>query len=96
MIFRTPLTSTGVMRYTAGVMNTTGIGHLDTVDVIGIILVTLKVIGVEPVAHWPWILVLAPFWIFIAAVAFVALLGRIVKSENEKLNQKEKNSEQEH
>ena len=42
--------------------------------VIGIIFITLKLLGVAPVASWPWVWVLAPFWIGIAIlIAFVAL-----------------------
>ena len=57
----------------------TSSGNLDVLDVIFIIFITLKIIGVEPVASWPWVIVLTPIWVFIGAVAFVAFLGWIVK-----------------
>jgi hypothetical protein len=55
---------------------------LDVFDVAGIVLVTLKIIGVEPVVGWSWWLVLAPWWIYIGALAFMALLASCVKSDN--------------
>ena len=57
---------------------------LDVLDVVGIVLVTLKIIGVEPVVSWSWWLVLAPLWIYIGALAFMALLASCVKSNKEK------------
>ena len=58
---------------------------LDALDVVGIILVVLKSIGVQPVASWSWWLVLSPFWIYIGALALIALLVWCVKdSKKEK------------
>lgn len=37
-----------------------GVGCL---TVIGIVLLMLKLLAIEPVAHWSWIWVLCPFWI---------------------------------
>ena len=47
-----------------------GIGCL---TVIGIVFVVLKLLGIQPVAAWSWVWVLAPFWIPIA-VAFVLIV----------------------
>ena len=58
---------------------TTSNGNLGVLDVIGIILITLKIIGVEPVVGWPWWIVLSPLWIYIGALALVALLAWCVK-----------------
>ena len=52
---------------------TTSNGDLNVLDVIGIIFVTLKIIGEEPVAGWPWWLVLLPAWIYIGMLAIVAI-----------------------
>ena len=58
---------------------------LDALDVVGIILIVLKSIGVQPVASWSWWLVLSPFWIYIGALALIALLAWCVKdSKKEK------------
>lgn len=62
---------------------------IDGLDVVGIVLVTLKIIGVEPVVNWSWWLVLAPWWIYIGALAYIAFIAFCAKSENEK--EKEKN-----
>ena len=60
----------------------TSSGNLDVLDVIGIIFIVLKIIEVEPVSSWSWWLVLAPWWIYIGALAFMALLASCVKSDN--------------
>lgn len=60
-------------------------GDLNVLDVVGIIFITLKIIGVEPVSGWPWWLVLSPLWIYIGALALIALLAWCVKdSKKEK------------
>jgi hypothetical protein len=58
----------------------TSSGNLDVLDVIGIIFITLKIIGVEPVAIWPWWAVLMPLWIYIGATAFMALAVWCIKT----------------
>lgn len=58
---------------------TTANGELGVLDVIGIIFITLKIIGVEPVVGWPWWIVLSPLWIYIGALALIALLSWCVK-----------------
>ena len=57
---------------------------LDALDVVGIILVVLKIIGVQPVANWSWWMVLCPFWIYIGALALMALLAWCVKDNKGK------------
>lgn len=42
---------------------------------IGIILCALKIAGVTLVATWPWWLVTLPFWIGIAAVIAMLIVG---------------------
>lgn len=41
---------------------------------IGLILVILKLAGVEPVSDWSWWLVTLPFWFGIAVVGVVAVM----------------------
>lgn len=85
------------MWYTVGVMNKSS--ELDVCDVMGIVLIMLKVFGVEPVAHWPWLLVLLPFLlpvlVMALAVGYVKLIFWFAKNDSKK-NNKEKNSEQVH
>lgn len=59
---------------------TTANGELGVLDVIGIIFITLKIIGVEPVVGWPWWIVLSPLWIYIGALAIVALVAWCIKT----------------
>ena len=63
---------------------TTSNDELGVLDVVGIIFIILKIIGVEPVSSWSWWLVLSPLWIYIGALAFMALLASCVKSNKEK------------
>ena len=53
----------------------------DLLDIVGIVLAVLKVVGVEPVAHWSWIAVLSPFWIGIVAIMLFAALGAFFDDE---------------
>ena len=50
-------------------------GNLCVLDVVGIIFITLKIIGVEPVVGWSWWLVLSPLWIYIGVLAIVAFVA---------------------
>ena len=59
---------------------TTSNGDLCVLDVVGIIFITLKIIGVEPVVGWPWWIVLSPLWIYIGALALIALLAWCIKT----------------
>lgn len=58
----------------------TSSGNLDVLDVVGIIFIVLKIIGVEPVVGWSWWLVLLPLWIYIGALALIALLVWCIKT----------------
>ena len=51
---------------------------VDVFDVIGIVLITLKLLAVEPVAHLPWIWVLCPFWIPLAVIFILFILACIL------------------
>ena len=51
---------------------------IDVFDVIGIVLITLKLLAVEPVVHWPWIWVLCPFWIPLAVIVILGILAYIL------------------
>ena len=53
---------------------------LGVMDVIGIVFIILKVIGVEPVSRWPWLIVLSPWMVYIGLIAFAALVARYVKN----------------
>jgi uncharacterized membrane protein len=55
--------------------NSGGIGCL---TVIGIIFLVLKILSVEPIAHWSWIWVLSPFWIPTAIVISIFLIFIII------------------
>ena len=46
--------------------------------VIGIVLVVLKFLSVEPVAHWSWLWVLCPFWAPIALIVAFAVIAAII------------------
>ena len=56
---------------------------LDVFDVLIVIFVTLKVIGVQPVASWPWWAVLMPFW-FVLAILAAAGIYAMFKNKKEK------------
>lgn len=47
--------------------------------IVGIVFVVLKLLGVEPVAHWSWWLVTAPFWGPLALAAVLILIGLFLK-----------------
>ena len=47
-----------------------GVGCL---TVIGIVFLVLKLLAIEPVAHWSWIWVLCPFWIPFVLGLFVVI-----------------------
>ena len=52
-----------------------GIGCL---TIIGIIFVTLKLLAIEPVAHWSWLWVLCPFWIGFAISMLAFFIGVVL------------------
>ena len=41
--------------------------------VVGIVFLVLKLLAIEPVAHWSWVWVLCPFWIPFALVLLIAI-----------------------
>jgi hypothetical protein len=49
-----------------------------------VIFVTLKVIGVQPVAGWPWWAVLMPFWFVLAILAAAGIYAWFTKDKKEK------------
>lgn len=49
-------------------------GGIGCLTVIGVVFLTLKLLQVEPVAHWSWIWVLCPFWISFAIGIAACLL----------------------
>jgi small Trp-rich protein len=55
--------------------NSGGIGCL---NVTGIVFLVLKILSVEPIAHWSWIWVLSPFWIPTAIVISIFLIFIII------------------
>ena len=55
-------------------------GGLDVMDVIGIVFIILKVIGVEPVSGWPWLIVLSPWLVYIGLIVILALVVRCIKN----------------
>lgn len=61
-------------------MSKTTNGDLNVLDVVGIIFITLKIIGVEPVVGWPWWIVLSPLWIYIGALALIAFVAWCIKT----------------
>lgn len=51
-------------------------GGMGIFGICGIVLVVLKLVGVQPVAVWSWFWVLAPFWIgFAMARAITGGIG---------------------
>ena len=60
----------------------TSSGSLDVLDVVGIVLVTLKIIGVEPVVGWSWWIVLSPLWIYIGVLVIVVLVAKCIVKKN--------------
>lgn len=41
-------------------------GGIGCLTVVGIVFLVLKILDIEPVAHWSWLWVLCPFWIPLA------------------------------
>lgn len=58
---------------------------LDVFDVLTIIFITLKLIGVQPVANWSWLVVLTPVWVGFAIMMLACIIMLFVsKKESEK------------
>lgn len=47
-------------------------------NTVGLVFLVLKLLNIEPVAHWSWIWVLCPFWIGFAFLIGFVLLGIIL------------------
>ena len=50
-------------------------GGVNMLGLLGVVFVTLKLLGIEPVAHWSWWWVTAPFWGGVAIFLAVMLIG---------------------
>lgn len=57
--------------------NSSKSGGIGCLTVVGIVFVLLKVLAVEPVAHWSWLWVLCPFWGPIALIVILCILAAI-------------------
>ena len=55
---------------------------LDVIDVVCINTIMLKIFEVEPVARWPWLIVLSPWLVYIGLLAIAALVARCIKNRN--------------
>ena len=53
---------------------------LVVMDVVCINTIMLKIFEVEPVARWPWLIVLSPWLIYIGLIAILALVVRCIKN----------------
>ena len=53
---------------------------LVVMDVVCINTIMLKIFEVEPVARWPWLIVLSPWLVYIGLLAILALVARYVKN----------------
>ena len=51
----------------------TGTGGIGCLTVVGIMFFVLKLLAIEPVAHWSWVWVLCPFWIPFVLGLFIAI-----------------------
>ena len=47
-------------------------------DVVGIVFLILKILAIEPVAHWSWLWVLCPFWGPIVLVIIFFIFKKIL------------------
>lgn len=57
-------------------------GGMGCLTVIGIVLIVLKVLSVEPVAHWSWLWVLCPFWGPIALIVVLAMIAGAIGGDD--------------
>ena len=62
--------------------NSSQAGGMGCLTVIGIVLVVLKFLSVEPVAHWSWLWVLCPFWGPFALIVALFLIAGIFGRRN--------------
>ena len=61
--------------------NSTKSGGIGCLSVIGIVLIILKLLAIEPVAHWSWIWVLCPYWGPIVLIVFLAILAVFIAND---------------
>ena len=60
--------------------NSTKSGGIGCLSVIGIVLIILKLLAIEPVAHWSWIWVLCPYWGPIVLIVFLVILAVFISN----------------
>lgn len=58
--------------------NSTKSDSIDCFDVVGIVFLILKILAIEPVAHWSWLWVLCPFWGPIVLVIIFFIFKKIL------------------
>lgn len=51
---------------------------LGCLAVVGVVFIVLKLLEIQPVASWSWLLVLCPFWIGLALDLVLVLLALIL------------------
>ena len=56
-------------------------GGIGCLSVIGIVFIILKLLAIEPVAHWSWIWVLCPYWGPIVLIIFLAILAVFIAND---------------
>lgn len=56
----------------------TSSGGIGILGLLGVVFVTLKLVGVAPVAEWSWWWVTAPFWGGFALIAILALTAAVI------------------
>ena len=61
--------------------NSTKSGGIGCLGVIGIVFIILKLLAIEPVAHWSWIWVLCPYWGPIVLIVFLAILAVFIAND---------------
>ncbi len=57
---------------------TTQSGGIGFCGLLAIVFITLKLVGVAPVATWSWLWVLSPLWIPLAIVLGIALIAFVI------------------
>lgn len=55
-------------------------GGIGMAGALTLIFITLKLVGAQPVASWPWVWVLSPIWISICIALFLVLVIVAIKS----------------
>lgn len=57
---------------------------------LALIFITLKLLGVDPVASWSWLWVLSPIWIGIFAAVAILIVGFTISSVFSVINTRKK------